>query len=476
MAFDASPSWSGFNYQGKVALFYALKLINDHPLGHDLSNFSLMLEATEDFEILSEGVALSYHQVKAYAKSSYGTYSNALLGVILELYKVPSVNGWIHTWNAINSKPNFTDLTDSIKDDLKIIIAQYTNRTLGDTGIVLDDAASDKKQISKQAAIIRAAIPGKSSDQLRDILNEIVLGQNDCLTRFAAYKYDDGNNFCGLTEINIKIKFEISRAMTAREIVVTQEQLEKCFNYFLGHIDEHIICRHENKTKTSLPIGFPEILGALRTDHEDIGSEYLVYKFKDQFAHLIDEYIGDPDDYTEPEEDVYCNLMEARKLLLSLSPKDLWAHYRSFSPQIYLEHENNTLNALSTNSEGIRYVLLKILHAINFTCASHNALKYKLTYRTTTSPYQFYLPTTITNAARVSQIGKEIIKNPSMNEILFEVKNLIYGGQDLYSFSPSLMAHTEAPIADGDDTRSKRDEILKDITLVPISIAKDLLT
>ncbi|MDO8417319.1 MAG: hypothetical protein Q7S87_14025 [Agitococcus sp.] len=476
MAFDASPSWSGFNYQGKVALYYALKLINDHPISQDLSNYSLMLEATEDFEIQRDGVSLSYHQVKAYAQSSYSTYSNALFGVLLELYKSPSVTGWIHTWNAINSKPDFADLTSSIQDDMNIVIAQYTNKKPGEKGIVLDDAASDKKGITKQAAIIRAAIPGKTSDQLRDILNEIVLRQNDCLSRFAAYEYDDGNKFCDLTEINIKIKFEISRAMSARGTVVTQEQLEKCFNYFLGYIDEHIICRHENKTKTSLPIGFQEIVVALRTDHEDIGSEYLVYKFKDQFAYLIDEYLGDPDDYTEPAEEVYCNLMEARKLLLGLSPKDLWKHYRSFSPQIYLQHTHNTVNALSTNPEGIRHVLLKILHAINFACASHNATKYKLTYRTTTSPYQFYLPTTITSTARVSQIVKKITENPSMNEILFEVENLIYGGQERFSFSPSLIVRTEAPIADGDDTRSKRDEILKEITLVPISIAKDLLT
>lgn len=28
MTFDASPPWSGFNYQGKVALYAALKLIS----------------------------------------------------------------------------------------------------------------------------------------------------------------------------------------------------------------------------------------------------------------------------------------------------------------------------------------------------------------------------------------------------------------------------------------------------------------
>lgn len=43
MAFDASPSWSGFNYHGKVALHYALTLINAKPVGHDFSTTDLMI-------------------------------------------------------------------------------------------------------------------------------------------------------------------------------------------------------------------------------------------------------------------------------------------------------------------------------------------------------------------------------------------------------------------------------------------------
>ncbi|WP_157939556.1 hypothetical protein [Vibrio splendidus] len=57
MAFDASPSWSGFNYQGKVALYYTLRQINSLPLNTDFSNLSLVLEDNEDFEIRDGFVA-----------------------------------------------------------------------------------------------------------------------------------------------------------------------------------------------------------------------------------------------------------------------------------------------------------------------------------------------------------------------------------------------------------------------------------
>ncbi|TPV22421.1 hypothetical protein FJW00_19835, partial [Pantoea anthophila] len=93
MAFDASPSWSGFNYQGKVSLYHALKIINMKPAGDDLSNLSLMLENTEDFEIIEDSNAKTFHQVKAYNSSSYSKYEDALLELTLELYKNKDVEG-----------------------------------------------------------------------------------------------------------------------------------------------------------------------------------------------------------------------------------------------------------------------------------------------------------------------------------------------------------------------------------------------
>ena len=97
MAFDASPSWSGFNYQGKVALYYSLLQINALPVQTDLSKLSLVLEDNEDFEVRDNGTFVSFHQVKAYNTSSYSKYSDALLEITLELSKKPNVLGKIHT-------------------------------------------------------------------------------------------------------------------------------------------------------------------------------------------------------------------------------------------------------------------------------------------------------------------------------------------------------------------------------------------
>ncbi len=60
----AITSWSGFVYQGKVALYHSLKLILEDIQG--CSNYKLQLDSLEDFAILDEDDnPISLHQVNA---------------------------------------------------------------------------------------------------------------------------------------------------------------------------------------------------------------------------------------------------------------------------------------------------------------------------------------------------------------------------------------------------------------------------
>lgn len=158
MAFDASPSWSGFNYQGKVALYYALKTINTAPVGLDLSNYALMLEDNEDFEILNNRIPISFHQVKAYNSSAYSSYSDAFLEITLELFKNTNVIGRIHTWKPIGFKSNIQTLTDSIKDDLNIIINEYETATTNIESTIIGKAASNGKCPKKKIGYFERCI------------------------------------------------------------------------------------------------------------------------------------------------------------------------------------------------------------------------------------------------------------------------------------------------------------------------------
>ncbi|CAH6937184.1 conserved hypothetical protein [Vibrio chagasii] len=475
MAFDASPSWSGFNYQGKVALYYTLRQINSLPLNTDFSNLSLVLEDNEDFEIRDSGNFVSFHQVKAYNTSSYSKYSDALLEITLELSKQPNVLGKIHTWKQVNPKTDFTNIIDSLRDDIQSIIDEYrlANPKTGDSYI--EKAVSNTSNRPKPSSIIRSAFPSYSASNISSELDRIVKNQNNAISRLEAYIYDDGNSYCDLSSINLKIKSEISKLLSSRNLVNTPERIQKTLHHFLGIIDSYIIDRHKAKQSTDkLSIGFVEIIEAVTQDHEGIGLQYLSYAFKDQFAYLMDEYINDPTLYQEVGDK--CNLKESKNILLSLGALELWTYYRHFCPHINLQELNNTDNAINVDKNGIRFVLLKILHELDYNCISNIKEKCQMLYKTTSLPIKRFLPSTIMVGVPIAYIERQIISNSNMWEFLFEVENIIYDGPDVHVFSPKTLTHTEAPIGEDDDPRSKRDDMLTDISLVPISNVKVALS
>ncbi|WP_016972079.1 ABC-three component system protein, partial [Pseudomonas tolaasii] len=261
MAFDASPSWSGFNYQGKVALHYALMLINAQPVNHDFSTTDLMLEANEDFEILVNGDSISFHQVKAYNSSTFDEYSDALFGLTIELDKRPGVSGYIHTWKKINDRPEFKGLLESVKNDFSKILKEYRDSEPKTGTTILETAAAGGNNLKKKASILKASLPGLDADALAEIIDNIVSLKSDALARLASYVYEDGNAFCDLSDINNKIRNQLSIALASRQIEITDDQLGKAFDYFLGVIDTYIIERHKTKTDAlARPIKFEEII------------------------------------------------------------------------------------------------------------------------------------------------------------------------------------------------------------------------
>lgn len=74
---DAIPSWSGFNFQGKMAILCALQVINKNS---NVGDYSIELEKHEDFTILKKDKTIALYQVKAILsqkKHSYYTSSTS---------------------------------------------------------------------------------------------------------------------------------------------------------------------------------------------------------------------------------------------------------------------------------------------------------------------------------------------------------------------------------------------------------------
>ncbi len=102
--FDATPSWSGYIYQGKIAIFHALTIINKELKENrdfDFDQYKLEIEWMEDFAILNGGGYESIHQVKAYKDSTPGAYKDAIEDLFKKLNDKPNLKGYLHVWNEI---------------------------------------------------------------------------------------------------------------------------------------------------------------------------------------------------------------------------------------------------------------------------------------------------------------------------------------------------------------------------------------
>lgn len=98
----AISSWSGFLYQGKIAIYHVLELLKNQAA---CVGFKLQLDYLEDFAILdSDDLPKSLHQVKALKADTYGAYSIPLTK-LQQKGAQASASLNFHTARQIRAKP-----------------------------------------------------------------------------------------------------------------------------------------------------------------------------------------------------------------------------------------------------------------------------------------------------------------------------------------------------------------------------------
>ncbi len=89
---SAVSSWSGYVYQGKIALYHSLRLIHDGDL-----EFELQLDSSDDFAIYKQGKIHTAHQVKAKISKYRSGYAKALeQSTLIEFDKIKGTNRYFH--------------------------------------------------------------------------------------------------------------------------------------------------------------------------------------------------------------------------------------------------------------------------------------------------------------------------------------------------------------------------------------------
>nr|WP_323777059.1 ABC-three component system protein [Amylibacter sp.] len=101
----AAPTWSGFVYQGKIALYHCLKLIE----GGD-EQFELQLDSSDDFAIYKDGVLVSAHQVKAKISKYRSGYTGALNKCAkIEHDRIKNTSRYLHVSVKLNDTSDHTE-------------------------------------------------------------------------------------------------------------------------------------------------------------------------------------------------------------------------------------------------------------------------------------------------------------------------------------------------------------------------------
>jgi hypothetical protein len=475
MIHDATPSWSGYNFQGKLAIHFVLCHIYEKLRADPTYTFhgdSIVLENNEDFEFFVSGDVVSFHQVKAYEKQSFSSYSEALFGLALNLFNQPGPLGYIHTWKVINLPADLT-LQQAIENFIRQLLDEHDAMPASST---IFKAVNNTPDRSKKAKIIKQAFGNFNVGQVYSALQAIVDDPATVLDRIKIYIYN-GEYCCSIDEINELIKSKLQEIFILRGGVNTTKQIDNGYHYLLEKVDIYVTERHlKNQDSDLLHIEVTDFISILDADYDDLSDQYLAVKFKERFFCLFDEFMNNPDYYSTPEdlEGFVCNLSQIRNSLLNSSSEKLLSYYRNFSPTVRFDSLTNIDQAFAVNENGVTDVLLRIFNDINYANCDNDAANTKLVYRSKSNPKNYYLPTTI-NDGSTTNIAKKLRANTRIVEDLYEINHMIYNGHHAISLSDKATMHTTAPPTASVEEQERRDDYFNNLLLVPIQQAKDEL-
>lgn len=352
---DASSKWSGFNYQGKVAIYIVLYLINNSEYvekeeTEDWGLYSLEIEGLEDFSILKNGKYISIHQVKAYTSASTPSkLANAFWGLIGKSIENETVKkSCIHTLKEV------TKLRENTDNNIKYI---------------KDLEPSKEKEKTY-----------KKTYKQDDILLTSAFNKLSFYNNHKSYK------LCvPLNDINNLIIDEVKSYYLKNEYEkhkLDKEYLNNVLNNILGKIDEHVYKRHNKELTQYNHINFNDVINYI-TEVPDIASHnYNLYHLKRELVDTTIDYCSDCIEGNSNNIDCeMCNLKLYIEQLNSLDDFQLMSFISHLNINIELNKSNlNTyeIMKISNQIKGYNDLLNRIEENQNFNGIENNIITHEV--------------------------------------------------------------------------------------------------
>ena len=350
---NAIPSWSGYQYQGQIAIITMLIELVNIPK-NEIDKYALVVEDIEDFSIYYDGKLKSIHQVKAQKKKVISSYAEALYYMALGLENIENkeVIAYLHTseelqyndWEneVINEVESFvpkkkTELEELLQnsekmqlkvEELRKSIAKSTGKVSRRKGKVWN-AICDAIDIKKTEDINEKSLEGA----IRQYLDELKIVDIQSLMeekRIQLYEYDENNMSIGVKETEEYIEKGIEKYW-GEELSSKRKGSSNIYRLYIQEIiEQNVTTRHENKLEEG-KIPFKIFVCKLE---KEIGTteEQRILENKDMFFRWKKEFCDDK--CNKIGECVECDLARKEEWISGMSLENIKNVFYMMSPDI----------------------------------------------------------------------------------------------------------------------------------------------
>jgi len=370
---SAIPSWSGYIYQGKVAIYHVLRIIKekfDTDSSYTFNNYDLEVEWQEDFAILIDGIYDTLHQVKAYNISASPTvYNEALDGLFNKLSKGIGTKGFLNIQNPI----------------------RFTDRT--------------RSQNFEELKTVNKIIPNKKT-YFQSVLDQVEI-----------YEYCDGKKYCDIDDINILILQKIEEIYQLNSFGINAlsiKQYEFIEYKIYQLLDTHIFEVHKGIRNDNETIHFSEILDLFKENFESYSKEYEYILSKEKLLNAIHNYCNDSTlcnialDFC----DNSCQVFQIENTIKKMSSPEVYTMLKMTTP--HFESFDDLIN-----ENGLKYALTRIFHHIDKGYKSNDIFYEKNN--------KYYLSSSLSGGRNTPDLSRKILNNKDLDLVLnqFQIDYII---------------------------------------------------
>ena len=513
--FDASSSWNGFNHQGKLAIYFAIKTIleiYDSNLDKDsnlknLSSYFIEIEYLEDFSLgrIKNGVGEYYyvHQVKNHDNNLAKNYDSALLGLAYHIKNLSSIKkAYLHTTTNINF--DGCSIYEYVK---KLIInPTYFNTVLSRINEARNDSSKkqelyikkkgrpenfvvrlkealfeyDNNQKKLDASNIDIALNALEVKIQKEISELKKLTDNQ-IKKIELYSYNISGkfqNYCEVDKIKSLIINEIKSSINKFGLPLawqTEKYIENRYLYILGKLDEHIKNRDLNYPlyKDNIldrKIKLSQVYDWLTSnDFDNADEEFYQFKLKESFLLFSDKFCSK------------CKLKKCDSCLLVSAINKIGQFSKNEMKKfLTLTCPNNAKGlSFSTGQSYLseRKIKSPFFEGIRDIDISFEEDKNAITY-ICKDALQFILTTLeMDDDQDNEEICTDIIKNKELYELMMEYDSFISKNISCKSIQDEAMKLGKK-ISDNAEYNNKRKEHiahLKDVSIVTLNDFKNML-